>query len=113
MPAQMKDVMCPVKGGQIKLRLNYPSQPANAPAIVFIHGGGFAAGSNDTHSRIMRTLCEKAGSLVIGVEYRLAPEYKMEDSISKRMMGCEADGMRKEDRRVIIWPCSLTNRGIS
>lgn len=165
-PAQMKDIVCPVKGGEISLRMHYPSQPANAPAIVFIHGGGFAAGSNDTHSRIMRTLCDKAGSLVIGVEYRLAPEYKMpvqiddctaaidyvlenreslgvgtkglilagdsggavlcmimalyyrderkdnsfieglllyygtyglEDSISRRMMGCEADGMRKED----------------
>lgn len=165
-PAHTKDIVCPVEGGEVGLRIHYPAGETEEPAIFFIHGGGFAAGNNNTHSRIMRTLCHISGRVVIGVQYRLAPEYKMpvqvedcvaaidyvrghreelgighgglilagdsggatlcmimalyyrderkdnsflrglmlyygtyglEDSVSMRLMGCEADGMRKED----------------
>ncbi len=47
-----------------------------APAIVYCHGGGWFACSNDTHDRIMRLFALAARAMVIGVDYCLAPENK-------------------------------------
>src|SRR5262249_54652667 len=38
--------------------------------------GGWIMGSLDTHDRIMRLMAQKSGAIVMGVEYRLAPEHK-------------------------------------
>lgn len=45
-----------------------------APAVVFIHGGGFAVGDLDTHDPTCRLLAVVAGVVVVAVDYRLAPE---------------------------------------
>ncbi|KGM33914.1 alpha/beta hydrolase, partial [Inquilinus limosus] len=44
-------------------------------AIFYIHGGGWAFCSLDTHDRAMRCLAEATGMAVIGIDYRLAPEH--------------------------------------
>ncbi len=44
------------------------------PAILFIHGGGHVIGDLDTHDNQARTLCRDTGSVVVSIEYRLAPE---------------------------------------
>jgi len=46
-----------------------------APALVYLHGGGWCLFSLDTHDRLMRELAERAGVIVIGVDYALAPEH--------------------------------------
>ena len=46
------------------------------PALVYVHGGGFVVGNLDTHDRIMRTLAERTGAVVVGVDYSLSPEAK-------------------------------------
>ncbi len=53
-----------------------PGAEHAAPAIVYCHGGGWFACSNDTHDRIMRLLAIAARATVIGVDYCLAPENK-------------------------------------
>jgi acetyl esterase len=53
-----------------------PGVETVAPAIVYCHGGGWFACSNDTHDRIMRLLALAARAAVIGVDYCLAPENK-------------------------------------
>lgn len=61
----------------IPVRLYMPAEsPAPMPAIVYCHGGGWFACSNDTHDRIMRLLALAARAAVIGVDYCLAPENK-------------------------------------
>lgn len=45
------------------------------PAIVFYHGGGWAAGDLDTHDGSCRVLAAESGCLVVSVDYRLAPEH--------------------------------------
>lgn len=62
--------------GKIPLRLYYPNSKEINSSIVYIHGGGFVVGNNDTHDRIMRKLMHETDSVVVGVDYRLAPEYK-------------------------------------
>jgi acetyl esterase len=61
----------------VPVRLYLPHGAARpAPAIVYCHGGGWFACSNDTHDRVLRLLAAAAGAAVIGVDYCLAPENK-------------------------------------
>jgi acetyl esterase len=46
-----------------------------SPGLVFFHGGGFCAGSIDSHDRGCRALASKARVVVVSVDYRLAPEH--------------------------------------
>ena len=60
----------------IPIRIYHPNKEKVLPVLVYLHGGGFVVGSNDTHDRIMRELAFRSGCAVIGVEYSLAPEQK-------------------------------------
>lgn len=75
-PVPAKTVEETVQGpyGPIPVRLHYPDLSAPKGVTVYIHGGSFALGNNDTHSRIMRILAQESDTVVIGVDYRLAPE---------------------------------------
>ncbi len=48
---------------------------AAAPALVFLHGGGFVIGSLDTHDALCRDLAAGSSGVVVSVDYRLAPEH--------------------------------------
>lgn len=77
-PEPYKTVETTVEGpvGPVPVRLYYPTDAQKHYAVVFIHGGGFTLGNNDTHDRMMRCVMESSGCVVIGVDYHLAPEYK-------------------------------------
>ncbi|WP_421729213.1 alpha/beta hydrolase fold domain-containing protein [Brevundimonas sp.] len=63
--------------GDIRVRV-YRTEGAGpaAPAMVYLHGGGFMLFSIDTHDRLMREYADRGGFVVIGVDYPLAPETK-------------------------------------
>ena len=67
-----------IKGfkNDIKLRIYIPSETKNLPALVYFHGGGWVVGNLDTHDALCRTLANEAKSIVISVDYSLAPEHK-------------------------------------
>ena len=46
------------------------------PALVYYHGGGWVIGGLDTHDPTCRALANAAGTTVVSVDYRLAPEHK-------------------------------------
>ncbi|WP_150004390.1 alpha/beta hydrolase [Iodidimonas muriae] len=48
---------------------------ADAPLVVYFHGGGFVAGSIDTHDGLTRRLANAGKAVVLSVDYRLAPEH--------------------------------------
>lgn len=60
---------------QLKFRFYKPSDQTNLPVLVFYHGGCFVSGDLETHDRQMRLLANLGRSLVIAVDYRLAPEH--------------------------------------
>jgi len=63
------------KGGSIPLRLYTPlARKTQYPVILFFHGGGFTIGNLDSHDHICRGLATKSQSVVLAVDYRLAPE---------------------------------------
>ncbi|MEH7462231.1 alpha/beta hydrolase [Bacillus thuringiensis] len=61
--------------GPIPLRIYTPANEGILPAVVFFHGGGFIGGSVDVVENPCKSLAEKAGAVVISVDYRLAPEH--------------------------------------
>ncbi|MGB3650816.1 MAG: alpha/beta hydrolase [Rivularia sp. (in: cyanobacteria)] len=62
--------------GEIPIQLYYPSLNPNLPVILFIHGGGWIYGNFPTYDFMCRRIASKSNSLVIAVDYRLAPQYK-------------------------------------
>lgn len=59
------------------IRIHRPAGLAKlAPALVYIHGGGFTLFSNNTHDRLMREYAALGGFVVLGVDYPLSPEVK-------------------------------------
>jgi acetyl esterase len=60
----------------VPVRLYEPPGAAEAPVLVYFHGGGWVLGSVRTHDRPCRALCARVGCRVVSVEYRLAPEHR-------------------------------------
>ncbi len=50
-------------------------EAAGAGAVLFVHGGGFAFCSPETHERCARLLARQSGMPVLMPDYRLAPEH--------------------------------------
>jgi acetyl esterase len=44
------------------------------PTLAYFHGGGFVIGDLDTHDNTCRRLCRDLETVVVSVDYRLAPE---------------------------------------
>jgi acetyl esterase len=71
--------------GPLPVRFHYPQNLPDgpAPALVFIHGGGYVVGNLDTHDRIMRMIADEAQVVVMGVDYRLSPESKFPGNVQE------------------------------
>lgn len=74
--ARVRNARLPGPAGRIPLRFYSPGDASHAPGVVYLHGGGWVVGDLDTHDKIMRLLALETGAVVIGVDYRLAPEHK-------------------------------------
>ncbi|WP_426572793.1 alpha/beta hydrolase fold domain-containing protein [Aquihabitans sp. McL0605] len=73
-PAQQRDVVIPVDGGQIVVRLYVPHVAGPVPLYVFLHGGGWCIGTLDERDPRCRTISAGANCVVASVDYRMAPE---------------------------------------
>jgi acetyl esterase len=62
--------------GPLPIRAYRPRTAAAGPlpVTVFFHGGGWVFGNIDSHDHMCRLLAHGSGSLVVSVDYRLAPE---------------------------------------
>src|SRR4051812_16516301 len=52
----------------------YRVSDAQAPTVLFFHGGGWVAGDLETHDRQARLLAIETGAVVVSVDYRRPPE---------------------------------------
>ncbi len=84
----VRDHLLAVTDGHVTLRIYSPlGEPARIlPGILFFHGGGWVAGSLETHDGLCRRLSNETGCRVIAVDYRLAPlhpfPYGLADAIA-------------------------------
>jgi acetyl esterase len=86
---RVEDRSLPGPTGLIPVRIYTPegAPTTGAPGLVYFHGGGFVAGSLDTHDGIARALANTCAIRVISVGYRLAPEHPFPAAIED---GCAA-----------------------
>jgi acetyl esterase len=70
------DVSIDGPGGPVPLRIYRPAGEPPLPTILFMHGGGWVLGNIDHADVDCRCLAVDTGSLVVSVDYRLAPEHK-------------------------------------
>ncbi len=70
------DRRVPGPAGDIPVRIyRRYGLPESAPAIVYLHGGGWVNGDLDTHDGSCRLLADESECIVVAVDYRLAPEH--------------------------------------
>lgn len=70
-----------------------PSRRGSLPLLVYLHGGGWVGGDLDTHDPPCRFLAANAGTLVLAVDYRRAPEHRfpaaVEDAVAAMRWAAE------------------------
>ncbi|MGI4952200.1 MAG: alpha/beta hydrolase fold domain-containing protein [Janthinobacterium lividum] len=70
-----KNISLQGAAGPIGARVYTPANvAANAPVILYFHGGGWVISTIDTYDSSARALANGANAIVISVEYRKAPE---------------------------------------
>jgi acetyl esterase len=70
------DRFIPGPAGEIPVRIfRRLGRPDPVPAVVYLHGGGWAVGDLDTHDGTCRLLAHESECVVVSVDYRLAPEH--------------------------------------
>ena len=73
-----EDRMVPGPDGapDIKVRIYRPVDATGIlPGIYYIHGGGMILGDLDGEDAVAASICEHVDTVVVSVEYRLAPEH--------------------------------------
>ena len=63
-----------LKIGNIPAEWIIPQKADHNKVILYLHGGGYAIGSKQTHRSLVGQIAKKAGYCALLVEYRLAPE---------------------------------------
>lgn len=64
--------------GPLAIRVYRPDvgqQSGPLGAVLYLHGGGWTFGNLESHDEICRRLCASTQGVVVGVDYRLAPEH--------------------------------------
>ncbi|HEY3013875.1 MAG TPA: alpha/beta hydrolase [Nocardioides sp.] len=77
-PLGVDELMVPGPEGapDVRVRRYRPAgQDGPLPALVYLHGGGFVAGSLDLYDADARRIAAEVGAVVFSVDYRLAPEH--------------------------------------
>jgi acetyl esterase len=74
--ARIETRQMPGPGGPLDLRIYRPDGDTPARGVVlYLHGGGFVAGSAQDYDGVCSALCAQSGCMLVQVDYRLAPEH--------------------------------------
>jgi acetyl esterase len=76
--AEAREVSLPTRAGTAAALLVRPHglPPGPAPALLYLHGGGFAFGDLATHERLARNFARECGAVVLLLDYRRTPEHR-------------------------------------
>jgi len=100
-------IRIPGPGGLILARVYTPNGTGPFPVTVYFHGGGWVIANLDTYDPSCRALCNAAGSIIVSVAYRQAPEHRFpaapEDAYAAlRWVQTNATTIGGDPRRVAI-----------
>ena len=93
--------------GHVPVRVYRSSPEANAPAIIFFHGGGHVIGSLDSYDTVARFLALRTGTTLISVDYRMAPEHPFPAATddcydATRWVNDNADRLRIDKSKLVV-----------
>lgn len=70
--------------GDVSIRIVRPQGVADRlPAVLYIHGGGWVLGDQDTHDRLIRELANGARAALVFVNYTPSPEARFPTAIEQ------------------------------
>lgn len=96
----------------VRVRIYNPSSNDRLkPGFIYLHGGGWALFSIDTHDRLMREYAAAADVVVIGVDYALAPEARFPVALEQTV--AVARWLREHGAEVGVDPTRLACGGDS
>ncbi|MFD5551078.1 alpha/beta hydrolase fold domain-containing protein [Streptomyces goshikiensis] len=82
--SSVHDTVAAAEGIEVPVRVYTPagaSSSGQLPVTVFFHGGGWVLGDLDSQDHIARTMANRSGTIVVSVDYRLAPEHRFPAAI--------------------------------
>lgn len=96
-----------VDGIRVKIWRGRDAPHHGAPAMLYLHGGGFVIGAPETHEDICRILANAAQAVVVSPHYRLAPEHPfpaaIEDCVGTlAWMAMHADALGIDAARIVV-----------
>jgi acetyl esterase len=98
--------------GHVPIRVYVPQAPTGLlPAILHVHGGGFTIGSIEAEHRGSASLANEVPSVVVSVDYRLAPEYPFPAGLDDcyaafRWLHGEAEALGVDTERIALYGAS-------
>lgn len=103
-----------------QLLVTLPHRSGLRPAVVFVHGGDWIGGnySDQGYVQSLRPALNKAGFVVAGVDYRLAPANKwpaqiQDVSCAVRYLRAWATRLHVDPRRIVGWGDSAGGQLVS
>ena len=104
--AAVDDLQAPGDDGTLTIR-RYQPKDAGAGAMLFLHGGGWVAGSLDTHDGVCRRLANASGCQVFALDYRLAPEHPFPAGLrdvlaALRWLAASAEAFRFDPAKLVV-----------
>jgi len=105
--AAVDDLAIPGPAGDLPARVYRPSTEHGLPVVVYFHGGGWVLGDIESHDPTCRALANRAGAVVVSVDYRLAPEAPfpaaVEDCLAAtRWVAASADRLGVDGARLAV-----------
>jgi acetyl esterase len=103
-----KDLFIDSDGEKIRLRIYEPLNGKEPyPITIYYHGGGFVLGDVDVYDNVCRMLANLSNSLVVSVDYRLAPEYKFPTQVKDcynalKWIHENASKIKGDDSKIIV-----------
>ena len=98
---QVLDGVVSHPGHEVPIR-TYVAADADDTVLVWLHGGGYVAGSLAAVDPLCRTLARRLGSTVVSVGYRLAPENPFPAALEDAMAVVSAVGSRPDVRQIAV-----------
>lgn len=78
-PTRVEATTTVVKHVPVRSYHRVGSEPA--ATVIFAHGGGFTVGGLESHDDICAEICEVTRFDVVAIDYRLAPEFLLQDAL--------------------------------
>jgi acetyl esterase len=80
--SKVEDLMLPVSHDEeIKCRVYIPEGQGPYPLFIYYHGGGWVLGDIESTDASCRMIANRTDSIVVSVNYRLAPEYRFPTAV--------------------------------